>query len=201
MTEGEAPAGDVPPPSAPPSWFGRRLLGVLVCAVAAALAIVGSFLPLVYIELSLAGRTAITTTISGWTVTANAVSGLRVPGVAQNGYPLAVAGAFLIIAAIFALVAALQAAPAGARSLAVLSGAIGAAFLAGTVATIAVYANSVISTVQLSGDPGLGVRAGLGAGFWLEFAAVLLAIGAVVLAALPVRGPAPDEYIAPEPGP
>ncbi|TNC28705.1 hypothetical protein [Amycolatopsis alkalitolerans] len=186
MTEGEAPAESV---RRSPSWFGTRLLGVLACAVAAALAIAGSFLPLVSGQLSLGGSAAMRLTVTGWKLTAEGVPpALTGGGVAQNGYPLTVSGALLIIAAIFGLIAAIRTAPAGARSLAVLSGAVAAAFLAGTVATVAVEAANVLDTLRPAGAGagGSGFGASLGAGFWLELVAVVLAIAAVVLVALPV---------------
>lgn len=183
------------------SWSGRRLLGVLCAAVAAALAIVGSFLSLVSGELS-SGSTSVTLTVTGWDLISD--GRLPAPGSApQNGYPLVVAGGFLVIAAVLGLVAAVRGMPPGARTLAVLSGSVAAAFLAGTVATVAVQAANLIDTFDPLGTPdgpaGLRVSAGLGAGFWLELSAVVLAIAAVVLAALRDRAepaspapPSPD---------
>ncbi|MTD57720.1 hypothetical protein [Amycolatopsis pithecellobii] len=181
MTEGEP--GEEP---RQPSWYGRRLLGALAATAAAALAITGSFLPLVSGELDVPGRAVVTVSITGWKLTTS--GGLAtVAGAAQNGYPLAVSGAFLIIAAVLGLVAAVRNMPGGARALAVVSGAVAAAFLAGVVATIAVEAANLLASFQPAGVAGFGVHAELGVGFWLELAAVALAIAAVVLAALPVR--------------
>jgi hypothetical protein len=200
MTEEAAPAGHVRA-GRPPFWFVPRLLGALAAVVASALAFVGTFLALVSGELKFLGRSVMTLSVTGWDVHADAAPGQPIPAssygaAVQNGYPLAVSGALLFIAAILGVIAAPRMAPRGARSLAVLSSAVAAAFLAGALATVAVQAANLVDTVRptgtAAGNASFSADAGLGPGFWLELVAALLAIGAAVLAALPVRGPEAD---------
>lgn len=193
MTEGPAPAENVRATRAP-SWFLFRLLGALAAVVAAVLAFVGTFLALVSGELTFLGNKVITLSVTGWDITGNPASGTPVStfgAPVRNGYPLAVAGALLVIAAILGVIGAARTAPRGAGFLAVLSAAVAAAFLAGTLATVAVQGTNLVDTFRstgaAAGNAGYSTDAGLGSGFWLELVAAILAISAVVLAALPVR--------------
>ncbi|GAB3005456.1 hypothetical protein LWP59_03195 [Amycolatopsis acidiphila] len=200
MTEGAVPAEDVPA-RRQSSWLVARLLGVLAAVVAAVLAIVGSFLSLVSGELTYLGRPVMTLAVTGWDLDAHAPAGEPTPvatpgGTAQNGIPLTIAGCLLVVAAIVGILAAPRFAPAWARSAAVLAGSVAAAFLTGTVVTVAAQVVNLSETIRptgtAAGNAGYGAAAGPAAGFWLELVAALLAIAAAVLFALPPRRPAPE---------
>lgn len=195
MTEGEVPVADGRA-RRPSTVLVTRLLGAAAALAAAVLAIVGSFLALVSGELRFQDSVALKMTVTGWELDADpAVDGpvSTVGGAAQNGIPLTVAAAFLIVAALLCLIAAPRVTPAVVRSAAVLTGAVSAAFLAGVVGTVAVQAVNLLNTFRPAGAAAGNARystsIGLGAGFWLELAAGVLAVGAVVLTALPSRPP------------
>ncbi|GAA5153549.1 MULTISPECIES: hypothetical protein [Amycolatopsis] len=140
-----------------PGWDRRRLLGALLCLVASVAAFTAPFLTL---------YSSGVLSVTGWGAEPSST------GVARNGFPLAVAGALLAVAALFAVVAAPRPAPAVVRWAAVLAAAVAAAFLAGVLVTAAAQT----------------VRATPGPGFWLVLAAAVLALAGTVLAALPAEG-------------
>jgi len=183
MTEGEAPvvAGRAPSPVS-----GTRLLGAAAALVAAVLAVVGSFLPLVSGELRYPNEAVLTFSVTGWKITSGS-PGMLLRGVAQNGIPLTVAAALLAIAVLVVLVAAQRAAPPVVRSGAVAGCAVAAAFLIGVLATVSVQVADFVGTLGPAANPDVTVRETLGTGFWLEVLAGVLALAAVALTAWPAR--------------
>lgn len=201
MTEAEAPP---PEGRRPPSVLVTRLLGAAAAVVAAVLAVVGSFLPLVSGQLKQGNSVMFTISVSGWTLSGTAPSGTPLTtfgGAAQNGIPLTIAAAFLIVVALLILVAAPRLAPPVLRSAAVAGGAVALAFFTGILITVGVQAANFVNTIRpvgaAAGTAGYSASAGLGTGFWLELVAGVLAIAAVVLAALPA-GRAPRHAQAPQ---
>ncbi|GHF87427.1 hypothetical protein FHX82_000882 [Amycolatopsis bartoniae] len=142
-------------PARPPGWDGWWLAGALLCALASAATFASSFLTLFATQAL---------SVTGWE------SRPASAGVVRNGYPLAVAGALLAIAALFAVITAARLLPDG---VALLTTALAAAFLAGVLVTIGAQA----------------AHATPGAGFWLALAAAVSSLAAAAPAALPRRSP------------
>jgi hypothetical protein len=207
MTTPGIPPQSVGRPPRLSSWYVLRLVSVVLSLLAAAAAIGGSFLTLFEGELLSRGSTQVRLVVTGWTFRAEAGTGVNgspttAGSVAHNGYPLAVAGAILMIAALIAFVASQRSAPPAVKSVAMIATAVGAAFLAGTVWTVglqgAAFAESFRPIGSAPGGGLLTTASGFGAGFWLEVAGATLAVVAAVLVASPWRGPRePTELTTP----
>lgn len=189
MTEAGAPDS-----RRPPRVVVTRLLGAAAALAAAVLAVVGSFLPLVSGRLDQRGAAVFTLSITGWKLNGQSPSGAPVStsgGAAQNGIPLTIAAALLLVVALLILVAAPRFAPTVLRSTAVAGGAVVVAFFVGILLTIGIQAGNLLGTLRpvgaAVGNDSFATSADLGAGFWLEVVAGVLAIAAVALAALSPR--------------
>jgi hypothetical protein len=198
MTTPGIPPQSVGRPKRLSSWYVLRLVSVVLSLLAAAAAIGGSFLTLFGGELLSRGSTQVKLVVTGWTFRAEAGAGVNgspttAGSVAHNGYPLAVAGAILMIAALVGFIAAQRSAPAVVKTVAMVATAAGAAFLAGTVWTVGLQGAAFAESFRPIGSaPGSGLlttTSGFGAGFWIEVAGATLAVAAAVLIASPWRGP------------
>lgn len=193
MTEGEVPAPQVRSRT-PSTVLVTRLLGAAAALAAAILAVVGSFLPLVSGSLNRGDTVMVRISVTGWTLRGDSPSGTPVTtfgGAAQNGIPLTIAAALLLVVVLLMLVATPRSAPPVLRAAAVTGGAVVVAFFVGVLLTVGIQTGNLVSTFQpignAAGDRTVRTDVGLGAGFWLELVAGLLAVAAVVLAALPAR--------------
>jgi hypothetical protein len=158
----------------------RRVLGAVLLAVAAAVAVVGTFLPLSFVGREFAGeRIGYTTT--GWDVIAEPVELLDRGSSAQYGAPITVSAVLLLVAA------ALVALPEHQRLVARYTAVASSALLAGSVwTTVTVVGASLLDEL---GAPDR-IDFDLGAGVWLLIASVLVAVvGTVLLHARPASRP------------
>ncbi|PWV80323.1 hypothetical protein SAMN05421630_109199 [Prauserella marina] len=159
------------------SVASRSLPVAVLCVLAAALTVAGSFIPLFSGELSLLGTRQLSIGITAWGFDTDAPT--REGGVAVNGVPLVFAAVLLLVAAALVLFTA-RASGAARRGLGAASVTGAAAFLAGTVWTVGMQAASWVDTFRptgdAAGDSDVGVDAGLSAGMWLLIAAAVLAL-------------------------
>ncbi|TLW94473.1 hypothetical protein FFT09_00795 [Saccharomonospora piscinae] len=181
---------------------GARLRPVLAagaCVVAAALTVLGTFLPLFRGELSALGSVQFDLAITAWGFDTNAP--VQEGGVANNGIPLSVAAALLLVAAVLVAVPALRRRPTPMGRLAC---GMSAAFLAGITVAVVMQSLSWLETFRATGDTGavpeVGLETGLGAGLWLLVGATVLALAAVWLAPPPGASTADREPITPRYG-
>lgn len=172
------------PPVAYQSSPPRRanLLPSAALSVAAAAATVaGSFLPLFSGELRRGERTLVEMTITAWGFDTGEAE--PTGAVATNGIPLVAGAALLVVAALLAAFSARRACPAVTLA--------GAAFLVGTVWTVAMQVVSLSSSFRPTGtaenDPSFSANSSIGIGFWLLACAAVLAVAAAVAAGLSVR--------------
>jgi hypothetical protein len=170
----------------------KRVPGAVLCVLAAALTMVGAFLPLFTSTVRLGHpNSVLAVTISGWGIRA-AANGLpdEVPsnvGIADNGVPLVLAAALLVGVAVV-------------RRFTVAA----SAFLAGVVLTIGLqefaWHNSFRPTGVTATVPDLTVELTVGTGFWLLVGAVVVAGLATVLTLRPAPEPEREEPETPRLG-
>ncbi len=163
--------------------MSRRTLGVVLAVVAAALAVVGTFLPFSWIGLGLdleeRNRFGFTTT--GWsTITEPADMG-GIGTAAQYGVPIVIAAVLLLVAAALVFLPAHQ--RVAARYTAI--GATGV--LAGSVWTTFMVVSATLTPGGF--DTRATVEYRWGAGVWLLVASVVVAVAATVF--LHARPPLP----------
>jgi hypothetical protein len=132
--------------------------------------------------------------ITGWELRSEVApnqSGFDEPygTVVDNGYPLVAGGVVLFAAALLGLLASHRVASAAVKSVAVLTAAVGAAFLTGTPATVGAQGAGYLDSVHLPAAPpavgAFSAVASFSTGFWVELAGVVLAVAAAILAAPP----------------
>ena len=165
-------------------------MGAVLALLAAAAAVAGSFLALFQGELLFQGEVQLRLKVTGWGVYAEAVqSGVPTTtfgSAVRNGYPLAVAGLLLVVAAVLGLAAARGTAP-GRMYAAALATAIGAAFLVATALGIALQGiglhESFRPTGAATGNGDVSTGDSFGVGYWLVAGAAVASIVAAVLAA------------------
>ncbi|GAA1946600.1 hypothetical protein [Amycolatopsis minnesotensis] len=200
MTDPETPTpppvdGEQDPPSSP-VISPRQLVVAVLAALAAVVAVAGSFLTLFSGGFSSFGGRGFSLSITGWALELGGAAGKQPAGglgpVMPSGYPLVLGAILLLFAAVIVL------RPRGPEPKAVPVGKIlvvaGAAFLTGTVITIA---------MQGIGWSGLftpaGVKIAPDVGFWLIAVGVVSSVAAAVLAFLPERrepdGPEPEVVV------
>ncbi|NIH85659.1 hypothetical protein [Amycolatopsis granulosa] len=179
-------------PPAPSGRQGGRVAGAVLALLAAASAVTGSLLPLFQGSLLFQGETQLTIAVTGWGLSAETVR----PGVpagtfgspVRNGYPLAVAGLLLLVAAVVGLAAARRASPPGRKFAAALLTAVGSAFLMATALGIALQGVSLHESFRPTGAAagigGFATADSFGLGFWLVGGAAVASIASAVLAAL-----------------
>jgi len=192
------------PVTGPASWNQNKVTAAVLSFVAAVVAIAGSFVPLFSGRLDFSGE-AIEMTFTAWRVDVTGggpvIGDPGLGGVPKFGYPLVFAAIALLCAAAVATFAALPAASPGTHRLAGGTTAVGAAFLLGTVWSVAMQAVSWVDSFGSLGETELGIdsSASYGAGHWLLLGAVALGLAAAVLALLPPRRPrpAPDQPTPP----
>ena len=191
------------PAFAPPQ--GRRhrpaLIGALLCAVAAGLVLVGSFVPLFLGKVQGPGGLVMTMSITGWDFHVDA-SGTSLPtsrngAVPTNGVPLALGATVLLAAALLGFIAASRPSHAPSRRLAGVVAVAGAAFVAGTVSTVALqvisWFDSFRPTGLLATAPNTSADVSVGFGLWLLVGAAAGAVVAAVFAWVAPRDVAPLE--------
>ncbi|MEU6643072.1 hypothetical protein ABZ863_11025 [Saccharomonospora sp. NPDC046836] len=173
-------------PGAQPS-ASPRPLGVVAAAlafIAAGLTIAGSFLPIFSGQLTVLGSTQFEMTVTSWGFTTSASD--QEGGVPNNGLPLIFAALLLILAGLAAVLAIRDRAGPRARGAAVLTTAIGTAFLAGVVWTVLMQVLSLQDTLRptgaATGNDAFQVQSAIGLGLWLFIGATLLGIVATALA-------------------
>ena len=187
------------PTTGPLRWHQNRLTAAVLSFVAAVVAVAGSFVPLFSGILSFSGE-SVEMSFTAWGVSLTGSEAfLADPGITgtpRYGYPLVFAGIALLCAAAVAAFAAMPAATPGTHRLAGVATAVGAAFLLGTVWTIALQAVSWVDSFGPLGDSELAVdsSASYEAGHWLLLSAALLAVLAAVLGLLPTRRTSAAQY-------
>jgi hypothetical protein len=194
MTVAHGPGQPAGLPQRTSAWYRLRLIAALLCLLAAVAVVSGSFLTLYSGRVQLLGKAELGVAITGWSLRVEtgadraSVASTAVK-VAQNGFPLTIAGALLFIATLFGVVAARRSAPPVIQSGAVLTASIAAAFLAGTVWTIGMqldgFAKNLPPMGALPGNDNVESVSSLGLGFALLLAGAVVAIVAAVLAAFP----------------
>ena len=193
------------PVTGPARWHQNKVTAAAVLFAAAVVAIAGSFVPLFSGQLGFSGE-SIDMTFTAWGVgvTGGGPFAAGDPGLAgmpKFGYPLVFAGIALLCAATVAAFAAQPAASPGTHRIAGVTAAVGAAFLLGTVWSVALQAVNWVDSFGPLGETELGIEssASYEAGHWLLLCAAALAVIAAVLALLPPRQPDPtaDEATPP----
>ncbi|NIH82670.1 hypothetical protein [Amycolatopsis viridis] len=182
-------------PPAPSGRQGSRVAGAVLALLCAAAAVTGSFLPLFQGSLLFQGETQLTIAATGWGLSAEAVRPGAPAGTVgspvRNGYPLAVAGLLLLVAAVVGLAAAGRVSPPGRKFAAALLTAVGSAFLVATALGIALQGVSLHESFRPTGAAAgisdFGTADSFGLGFWLVGGAAVASIVAAVLAALQGR--------------
>lgn len=167
---------------AAPGWRATALLGSTLCVVAAALTVAGTFTTLFGGELRASGH-VLTMTITGWDFVTT--GGPRWGAAPVTGVPLSLAAGALLVAAVAGFVAAPRRSTPSARRLACAACGVATAFLAGVVATVTTQVVSWKEAFHPADSPvGTTVEfsAGVGLGFWMLVAAVVLALPTAFLA-------------------
>lgn len=169
-------------PSAAEAPSSKRPLVALaagLCLAAAALVVVGSFLPLFSARLTAFGSTRLEMSITSWGFETDAPS--QEGGVANNGIPLVIAAAGLSLAAVVLVMRALRGG-SRARRVAAPTACLAAAFLTGVAVTVLMQALSWNDTFRPTGSAAgssqVSVETGIGLGVWLVLAAAVLALAA-----------------------
>ncbi|QWF79649.1 hypothetical protein [Amycolatopsis sp. CA-230715] len=192
------PPADGEPGTAPsPVVSPRQLVVAVLAALAAVVAVAGSFLTLFSggFASSFGGR-GFSLSITGWAIELGGSAASRSAGglgpVAPIGYPLVLAAILLLFAAVLVLRSRApepKSVPVG-KILVVA----GAAFLTGTAVTVAMQG---IGWSGLLGAAGVAITPDVG--FWLVAVGVVASIAAAVLAFLPERvepaGPEPEVVV------
>lgn len=185
------------PTTGPARWDHTRHAASALAFASAGLALIASFLPLYSTTLTITAfgnddSDAIVATATSWGMEFTGGPGPAIPetsAVPMNGYPLVVACFVLIAAAVVSWFAATPGAPPGTHRTSAMSVSIGAAFLLGTVWTVALQSIATIESVAQLSEPadGFNVTATYGVGHWLLLTAALISIAAAVLALIPAR--------------
>lgn len=174
-------------------WYRRKLICAMFVLLSAGLVLFGTFPPLFSGEIA-NGGIHVTMRITAWGfdfVGGGSGSITRTGAVAINAYPMVFSAVLLFIGLAFALAAARTAGTPRTRLASAVALSIAAAFTLGTTVTVIVQVVSWSDSFHATGTGSVVVGSGLGAGFWALFVGSLLAIGAAVIAALPVRQPDP----------
>ncbi|RKT56609.1 hypothetical protein [Saccharothrix australiensis] len=151
--------------------MSRRTAGVLLAVVAAALAVVGTFLPLSWIGASAEpARFGLTTT--GWTIVAEPAEVAAAVRPAQLGVPIVIAALLLVIAA------ALVVLPEHQRSAARYTAVGATGLLAGAVWTTFMV---IWASARPVGEARSFIDYRYGEGLWLLVVSVVAAVVATVL--------------------
>jgi hypothetical protein len=183
------------PAASTPGWGATALLGSTLCLVAAALTVVGTFMTLFGGELRVAGH-VLTMTITGWDF--STTGGPKWGAAPLNGVPLSLAAGALLVAAVASFIAAPgPATPAAKRIAGALCG-VATAFLAGVVATVATQVVSWEGSFQPTNTPvgaTIEYSSGVGFGFWILVAAVVLALPTAFLALRGGQAAAPPREV------
>ncbi|SDJ15032.1 hypothetical protein SAMN05192558_110222 [Actinokineospora alba] len=164
-------------------WRATALLGGLLGLAAAVSTVVGTFLPLFGGEVRAAGQ-VLTMTITGWDF--STTGGPKSGDAPVTGVPLSIAAGALLVAAVASLVAAPRRATPAAKRLAAALCGVATAFLAGAVATVTAQVVSWEASFRPTNNSPVGAlieySAGVGIGFWLLVAAVVVAFPTAFLA-------------------
>ncbi len=152
------------------------MIGALLSLAAAALTMIGMLQDLLTARIFTQ-----TIAITSWDIRieTDGPSGSGIAGGPLNGVPLVFAVVVLLAAAVLGMLAAVR--PAGARfgRASALAAVVGAAFLAGTVATIGMQVLGWLDAFKLPDNPD---QLTVGPGFWTLVVGVGLAIAAAVTA-------------------
>ncbi|MEC3973907.1 hypothetical protein [Amycolatopsis sp. H20-H5] len=176
-----------PPPPGPPSPGPSKLIASILAAVTAVLALVGSLLPLNVLKQSLSAERTIIQTVTAWSRTSDpAPTGAQADyyastHVAYYGVPLTLLAVVLLAAAVLGVLTARRVEGNGTRNLLLIGGS----GLVATVLTLGMDVSSVLSYEHT--DDTIKLEYSTGLGFWLEIAAGVLALAAVVLILVPAR--------------
>ncbi|QKV79330.1 hypothetical protein [Amycolatopsis sp. Hca4] len=208
MTAAPYPYSYGPPPTPPPADPGAvfRLFAAILGVLAAALVIVGSFLPQTSFEQVVDDKTESSQTVSAWSrsfavePTGEAKKFYDQTHVARYGIPLTAASVVLLAGAGLALAGARRSAGPGLRSgarTALIAGA------AGVTAAVWMLGIDVSATLTYETDEGtVKSHYTTGIGFWLLVGGGIVALLALVSAALAGRqAPAAPAAAGPPPGP
>ncbi|TDV45603.1 hypothetical protein CLV71_112275 [Actinophytocola oryzae] len=187
----------------PGRWQPARVTAAVLCFFALVMVVAGLFLPLYSGELTIDGGTvggqnSLEMTFNAWSVEYDDPSMNAAPGEALRlGYPLVFAAVGLICAAVACWAAANPGAGRTAGRVAGTVTAVSAAFMVGTVWTIALLVTNAVDSILLLGtlSQGIATDAIYLVGFWFLLFATLLGLVAAVLSLLPSRRP---EWVPPQ---
>ncbi|MFC4003167.1 hypothetical protein ACFS2C_15320 [Prauserella oleivorans] len=176
-------------------------LAAVLCLAAAALTVVGSFLPIFTGALTALGSTQFEMSITSWGFETDAPT--QEGGVANNGVPLMIAAALLCVAAAVLLAGALRGRPDTSRVATPMT-CLAAAFVAGVTVTVLMQALSWQETFRptgtAEGNSDFSVDTSLGLGVWLFAGATVLALAAAGVALRPRGRREPTEPETPRYG-
>lgn len=184
-----SPAPYFPPPVPRARWHRPAVVGAVLCAVATALILVGSFAPLFSADSTGSNGVGVSMSITAWDFDVTAIGTTqpttRAGAVPTNGVALVLAAAILFSAALLGVVAGSQPANASARRLSGVASVAGAAFAAGTTVTVAMQVSSWFDSFRPFGTLATGPSStdlGVGFGFWLVVVGAVVAVGAAAFA-------------------
>jgi hypothetical protein len=170
------------------TWQPPRRLGAILALLASVLLVLSLVFPLFMATIDVQGTVRMTTTITAWGESNNALSGASMfRSSPAHAFPILFATLLLLVATVIAFV---RAGSAAGRS-AALWLTMAAAFVAGVAITVVPQLTIWFTMFQRPFGTALGMDAGgsIGLGFWSLAAGAVVAVAAAGVAAMPARKP------------